>query len=166
MQARGWDVSVTARAFAQTISLLELHRIEHTVLGHHGGGSRLGKARAAGDRVTAMTRFGRRGRFDVAIAHGSTDLPMACRLLRVPNTTMFDYEFATLQHSLNCRLATRVLGPAAIPPERLRRFGARPPGEVRYPGLKEEYYLAGFEPDPAVPRSLGLPGSRIGAVFR
>jgi predicted glycosyltransferase len=166
LQARGDDVSVTARAYAQTLELLELHGIEHTVIGHHGGGSRAGKARAAGDRVRAMVAFGRRGRFDVAISHGSTDLPMACRLLRVPNTTMFDYEYATLQHSLNCRLANRVLVPDAIPPGRLRRFGARPPRLVRYPGLKEEYYLAGFEPDPEVPRSLGMDGSRIGVVLR
>ena len=166
LQVRGDDVAVTARAFAQTLELLELHGIEHTVIGHHGGGSRTGKARAAGDRVRAMAAFGRKGRFDVAIAHGSTDLPMACRLLRIPNTTMFDYEYATLQHSLNCRLANRVLVPDAIPPDRLRRFGARPPRLVRYPGLKEEYYLAGFEPDPAVPRSLGMGGSRIGVVLR
>jgi len=166
LQARGDDVAVTARAFAQTLELLELHGIEHTVIGHHGGGSRAGKARAAGDRVRAMVAFGRKGRFDVAIAHGSTDLPMACRLLRIPNTTMFDYEYATLQHSLNCRLANRVLVPDAIPPERLRRFGARPPRLVRYPGLKEEYYLAGFEPDPAGPRALGMDGSRIGVVLR
>jgi predicted glycosyltransferase len=166
LQARGDDVAVTARAFAQTLELLELHGIEHTVIGHHGGGSRAGKARAACDRVRAMVAFGRKGRFDVAIAHGSTDLPMACRLLRIPNTTMFDYEYATLQHSLNCRLANRVLVPDAIPPERLRRFGARPPRLVRYPGLKEEYYLAGFEPDPAVPRALGMDGGRIGVVLR
>jgi predicted glycosyltransferase len=166
LQVRGDDVAVTARAFAQTLELLELHGIEHTVIGHHGGGSRAGKARAACDRVRAMVAFGRKGRFDVAIAHGSTDLPMACRLLRIPNTTMFDYEYATLQHSLNCRLANRVLVPDAIPPERLRRFGARPPRLVRYPGLKEEYYLAGFEPDPAVPRALGMDGGRIGVVLR
>jgi predicted glycosyltransferase len=166
MQDRGWDVAVTARRFAQTIELLELHGIEHTVVGHHGGGSRLGKARAPGGRVAAMLRFGRRGRFDAAIAHGSTDLPMACRALRVPNTTMFDYEFARLQHSLNCRLANRVLIPDAIPADRVRDYGARPPKLVTYPGLKEEYYLAGFEPDPAVPASLGLDGSRIGVVLR
>jgi len=166
LQARGDDVAVTARAYAQTLELLELHGIEHTVIGRHGGGSRAGKARAAGDRVRAMVGFGRKGRFDVALAHGSTDLPMACRVLRVPNTTMFDYEYATLQHSLNCRLANRVLVPDAIPPGRLRRFGVRPPRLVRYPGLKEEYYLAGFEPDPEVPRSLGLDGSRIGVILR
>jgi predicted glycosyltransferase len=166
LRERGWDVAVTARAFAQTLELLELHGIEHTVIGRHGGGSRAGKARAAAERVAAMTAFGRRGRFDVALAHGSTDLPMACRALRIPNTTMFDYEYATLQHSLNCRLATRVLVPDAIPPGRLRRFGAWPPRLVRYPGLKEEYYLAGFAADPAVPRALGLDGSRIGVVLR
>jgi uncharacterized protein len=166
MQRRGWDVSVTARAFAQTIALLELHGIDHTVIGQHGGRSRLGKAEAAAGRVAAMARFGRRGRFDVALAHGSTDLPMACRVLRIPNTTMFDYEYAALQHGLNCRLANRVLIPDAIPAERVARYGARPPKLVTYPGLKEEYYLADFEPDPAVPASLGLDGSRIGLVLR
>jgi predicted glycosyltransferase len=166
MQARGWEVSVTARTFAQTLELLELHGIEHTPIGHHGGGSRLGKARAAADRVAAMTRFGRRGRFDAGLAHGSTDLPMACRALGIPNTTMFDYEYAHLQHSLNCRLAQRVLVPEAIPPQRIARYGARGRKLVRYPGLKEEYYLAGFRPDPAVPRSLGLDGDRIGVVLR
>ena len=166
MHARGWDVEVTARAFAQTIQLLELHGIEHTVVGHHGGGGRLGKGRAAADRVHAMLRFGRRFTFDAAMAHGSTDLPMACRVLGIPNTTMFDYEFARLQHSLNCRLANRVLIPAAIPAERVAGYGARPPKLVRYPGLKEEYYLADFEPDPAVPASLGLDGSRVGVVLR
>jgi uncharacterized protein len=166
MRARGWDVAVTARAFAQTIELLELHGIEHTVIGHHGGRSRAGKARAAGDRVASMIRFGRRGRFDAALAHGSTDLPMACAALRVPNTTMFDYEYATLQHSLNCRLAARVLVPDAIPPARLRRFGARPAKLVRYPGLKEEYSLADVRLDTAVPAALGLDGERIGVVLR
>ena len=136
MQARGWDVAVTARRFAQTIELLELHGIEHTVVGHHGGGSRLGKARAAGGRVAAMLQFGRRGRFDAAIAHGSTDLPMACLALRVPNTTMFDYEFARLQHSLNCRLANRVLMPDAIPAARVREYGARPPKLVTLSGAE------------------------------
>ncbi len=119
MQGRGWDVSVTARDYAQTLELLELHGIEHTVIGHHGGVSRAGKGRAAAGRVAGMLRFGRRGRFDAALAHGSTDLPMACRALRIPNTTMFDYEYARLQHSLNCRLAQRVLIPEAIPPARV-----------------------------------------------
>ena len=94
-----------------------------------------------------LLTFARGKSFDWGLAHGSTDLPPACRLLRVANTTMFDYEWAKLQHDVNCRLADRVLVPEAIPDERLARYGARPPKLVHYPGLKEEYYLADFEPD-------------------
>ena len=90
---------------------------------------------------------------------------MACRALRVPNTTMFDYEYARLQHGLNCRLAKRVLMPDAIPAERVAGYGARPPKLVTYPGLKEEYYLADFEPDPAVPGRWGWT-ARLGLVLR
>jgi hypothetical protein len=68
---------------------------------------------------------------------------------------MFDYEWATAQHNVNCRLARAVVVPDAIPPERLRRYGAA--GKLRrYPGLKEEYYLADFEPDEEVLDELGL----------
>ncbi len=68
---------------------------------------------------------------------------------------MFDYEWATVQHNVNCRLAAAVVVPDAIPPERLDRYGAR--GSCRpYEGLKEEYYLADFEPDEAVLDELGL----------
>ena len=68
---------------------------------------------------------------------------------------MFDYEWATVQHNVNCRLARVVVVPDAIPPARLARYGAR--GKVRaYPGLKEEYYLADFEPSDAVLDELAL----------
>jgi predicted glycosyltransferase len=36
----------------------------------------------------------------------------------------------------------------------------------RYPGLKEEYYLSGFTPDPAVLEVLGLDPTRVLAVVR
>jgi hypothetical protein len=87
-------------------------------------------------------------------------------MLGIPNTTMLDYEWATLQHHVNCRLATRVLAPDAIPPERLARYGARPPKLVPYPGLKEEYYLAEFEPDPRVLDDLGIDRERVLCVVR
>ena len=160
LEQDGHEVEITARPLSHTLELLDDWGHPYTALGEYGGVSRLGKARAAASRVVQMLRFGGRrergGRFDAALAHGSTDLPMACRALRVPNSTMFDYEWAALQHNVNCRLANRVLVPDAIPAERLRRYGARPPKLVRYPGLKEEYYMAEFEPAAAVLDSLGV----------
>jgi hypothetical protein len=79
---------------------------------------------------------------------------------------MFDYEWATTQHHLICRFANRVLVPDAIPAERLRRYGAKPPKLIRFPGLKEEYYLADWEPDPSVLKQLGLERERALCVIR
>jgi predicted glycosyltransferase len=56
--------------------------------------------------------------------------------------------------------------PEAIPPERLRRYGAKPSKLRRYAGLKEEYYLADFEPDEAVLGELGLERARPLVVVR
>jgi len=67
---------------------------------------------------------------------------------------------------VNCRAASRVLVPDAIPADRLARYGVRPPRLVRYPGLKEEYYLADFTPDDAVLTELGLDPAEPLAVVR
>ena len=166
LERDGHEVTLTARPLSHTVQLLEDWGHPHTVLGRHGGAGRASKARAAADRVGRLIRFGRRRGFDWAIAHGSTDLPVACRVLGVPNTTMLDYEWAVLQHSVNCRLATRALAPEAIPPERLRRYGARGAKLVRYPGLKEEYYMAEWEPDRRVLDELELDPERVLCVVR
>jgi predicted glycosyltransferase len=164
--ARGAAVDVTARDYAQTIELLRLHGIEASVLGQHGGGSALGKLRAMATRLAALRRFSSGRGFDVALAHGSHELTMTARSLGIPSATSFDYEYAELQHQLGCRAATRVVVPESIPPERLARYGVRPPKLLRYPGLKEEYYLADFEPDPAVLDRLGVDPSRVIVVIR
>ena len=57
-------------------------------------------------------------------------------------------------------------GHASIPPSRLARYGAGPSKLVRYPGLKEEYYLAEFEPDPSVLDDLGISRERMLCVVR
>jgi predicted glycosyltransferase len=165
MRADGHEVEVTARDFAQTLELCERFGIEHTVVGHHRGGQLARKALGLVSRSVALVRWARGRRFDVAIGHGSNDVSVAAKLLRVPSATSFDYEWATAQHQVNCRLASAVVVPEAIPPERLERYGAR--GKIHaYPGLKEEYYLADFEPDPKVLDELGLDRERPLVVVR
>ena len=57
LRKRGHEVEVTAREYAQTMQLLELHGIDATVVGRHGGASTLGKARAELSRVPALRRW-------------------------------------------------------------------------------------------------------------
>jgi uncharacterized protein len=158
-------VEVTARDFAQTLPLLERFAIDHTTIGTHAGKGRAGKALGLARRSGTLARWARGRRFDLALGHGSNDITVAAALLRIPSSTMFDYEWARAQHTLNCRLARAVVVPEAIPPERLMPYGAR--GKIRaYAGLKEEYYLADFTPDPAVLHDLGVDPERPLIVVR
>jgi predicted glycosyltransferase len=188
LQADGHEVRVTARDYAQTLALCERFGIAHTAIGRHRGERLTAKATGLASRSAALVRWARgseahphgahpahgahpdRGirhprRFDIALGHGSNDVSVAAAILRVPSVTMFDYEWATVQHNVNCRLAKAVVVPDAIPPARLQRYGAK--GKVRaYAGLKEEYYLADFEPDPGVLEELGLDAARPIVVVR
>src|SRR5437763_6199228 len=166
LRSRGHDVEVTARDFAQTLELCERFGIEVTVVGRHRGGRVAAKALGLATRSTALARWARGRRFDLALGHGSNDVSVAAALLRVPATTAFDYEWASVQHNVNCRLARAVVVPDAIPPDRLRRYGATPAKLRRYQGLKEEYYLADFEPDAGVLAGLGLDRDQPLAVVR
>jgi uncharacterized protein len=166
LRGDGHDVEVTTRDYAQTLELLEQHGIEATIVGRHGGRSRLGKARSLLSRLRALRRFARERSYDLALAHGSHELTLTARRLGIPSATTHDYEYATLQHHLGDRAATKVVVPEAIPAERMARFGVRPPKLLQYPGLKEEYYLNDFEPDPSVLEALGVDENRMLVVVR
>jgi len=172
LRAEGHEVRVTARDFAQTIELCERLRIPCTPIGSHRGERLAAKALGLASRSAALVRWARAQArqdggqgFDVALGHGSNDVSVAAALLRIPSSTMFDYEWATVQHNVNCRLASAVVVPEAIPAQRLDRYGARRKLH-RYEGLKEEYYLADFEPDASVLDGLGLDRARPIVVVR
>jgi predicted glycosyltransferase len=165
--ARGHEVEVTTREYAQTIELLELHRIPHEVVGPaHGGAGAAGKARAMAGRLRALRRYARGRGFDLALSHASHELPLVARSLGIPSSYAFDYEFARTQHGLGCRAASCVVVPEAIPQDRLDRLGASERKVRRYPGLKEEYALHGFLANSAVLDDLGLQSGRVIVVVR
>jgi uncharacterized protein len=164
LQERGHEVVITARDYAQTIELLELHDMPFTAVGAHAGASRARKLASLLARTRRVRRFAKDG-CDLAIAHGSNELALAAAWSRVPAVNMFDYEFAIQQHNIGCRLARLVMTPDAIPPARLSRFGAAEK-LAQFPGLKEEYYLADFEPDPVVLEQLGIDRGRFVVIVR
>lgn len=166
LRARGHELLVTARDYAQTLDLCRLHGIDATVVGQHGGASMLRKAGSLVSRSGSLRRRVGRFRPSLAIAHGSNDLALVARMLGVPACNTFDYEWATMQHNVGCRLARRVLVPEAIPLERLRRYGVTAERLRQYPGIKEEYYLADFQPDGQLLGRLGVDRARTVVVVR
>jgi predicted glycosyltransferase len=166
LRERGHEVDVTARDFAQTVELCRILGIDAEVFGRHGGGSRVGKFQALYSRSLELRKWAKPRRFDLAIGHGSNDIALAAKALRIPAVDAFDYEYATFQHNIGARFAMRVVVPDAIPPERLKRYGVGPKTLRRYPGLKEEYYLSDFTPDHELLGRLGIDDARVVVVVR
>jgi predicted glycosyltransferase len=163
---RGHEVLVTARDYAQTVDLCRLHGIDAVIVGVHGGANMASKAGRLASRTARLYRRVRRFEPTLAVAHGSNDLALVARMLGVPACNTFDYEWATLQHNVGCRLARCVLVPEAIPLERLSRYGVTAQRLRHYPGIKEEYYLHDFQPDAGLLARLGVDERRTVVVVR
>ncbi len=162
----GIESVVTARDFAQTLGLLERFGIAHTVIGRHGGASLRGKGLGLLRRSTALLRFGRGRGLSQAVSHGSNDLAVAARLMRLHSTVLHDYEGAAGMHRINFRLADKVMLPEVIPFESLAALGLDRHRYRSYPGLKEQVALADFTPDAGVLDELHLDPERPIVVLR
>ncbi len=163
LEARGHEVAITTREYGQTTGILDRLGLDYEVVGRHAGAGTAAKALAVARRSAALLRWARPRRFDLGLAHGSVDIAVVGALLRIPTVQMQDYEHAGLQRKVSWRVARRVLVPDAIPLEAMERAGAKRAKVFRYPGLKEDYYLSGFEPSPEVLAELGLPALGVEA---
>lgn len=148
---RGVEVVLTARDHAQTLDLLDLAGFEgsYTVVGRHYGKGKFGKLRGliarAGQLVSRIKKIKASGkRVAVAVSHGSRSMVLAGWWLKIPVVTMYDYEFT--ETSIFNRFSDKVMVPDRIPDEVLDEIGLAASKRVKYPGIKEELYVRGFEP--------------------
>jgi predicted glycosyltransferase len=151
--ARGHQVEITARDFAQTVELATNAGLMPHVIGGHGGGSITGKAGNLVGRAGSLRKWARDRGFDLALSHNSYAQIAAAAALGVKAVTLMDYEHQPANH-LAFRLASRVIVPRAFPASELRKYGASTRKVRRYEGTKEDVYLADFVPDPEFAHAL------------
>ena len=165
LQAQGHEVFITAREYGQTLGILDRLGMPYTAVGEHGGASRAGQGAGAGRALGAAGPGG------LGAAAAAGDRPRLGRprprLRLLPGPLGADAGLRVRAAAAPDRLppGTRVLAPSR---SRSSACADRRQGRklVRYPGLKEEYYLADFEPDPAVLGELGLDREKVLVVVR
>ncbi|HJZ82725.1 MAG TPA: DUF354 domain-containing protein [Pyrinomonadaceae bacterium] len=145
--ARGHQVEITARDFAQTVEMATQAGLMPHVIGGHGGGTFRGKAGNLVGRAAALRKWGRDRGFDLAVSHNSYAHIAAAAALGIKSVTLMDYEHQPANH-LAFRLASKVIVPRAFPERELRKYGASMRKVRRYAGIKEDVYLADFTPNP------------------
>ena len=166
--ARGHQIEITARDFAQTVDLAISAGMTPHVVGGHGGGTLTGKAGNLIGRANALRKWARDRGFDLALSHNSYAQIAAAAALGVKTVTLMDYEHQPANH-LAFRLASRVIVPRAFPAAELKKYGASTRKVKRYEGTKEDVYLADFVPDPKFSETLlglGVATSDVLVVVR
>src|SRR6267154_1037836 len=137
---RAHEVVVTARPLANTIDLLKLHGIAHTVVGKHYGAGGFAKFYGYPVRVGQLWHFLKDKKIDAAISQSSFHSPVVARLLGVRSIYMNDNEHA-LGNVPAFVAASTILVPECLSEESLRRQFASRRKLRRYPGVKEGIYL-------------------------
>lgn len=133
-------VVITCRPLANTVDLLKLHRLEHTVIGRHYGKAFWAKVSGYPVRCAELHRFLKPQGIDVAISQSSFHSPVVARWLGVPSIYMNDNEHA-MGNVPAFVAADTIMVPEFLSAAKLRRQFARESKLLRYPGVKEGIYL-------------------------
>jgi hypothetical protein len=134
------EVVVTCRPLANTIDLLKLHAIEHTVVGKHYGAGFLNKLLGFPVRVLQLVLFLRKQKVDVSVSQSSFHSPVVSRLLGIDSIYMNDNEHA-MGNIPAFICANKIMVPEFLSLEKLKKQHASAEKLIFYPGVKEGIYL-------------------------
>jgi len=153
LEARGHDILWTARDYAQTVELAAAAGLNATVFGKHGGKNLISKGMKFANRLWELSRWAAGKKIDLVLSHNSQEPLVVARLLGIKSVDLMDYEHHPGNH-LSFRTAKRLIVPKCFPDSALKKFGASDKKVRRYDGIKEDVYLADFEPDPGFAKEL------------
>lgn len=160
LQARGFEVLLTARKCAQTCELADLYRLNYKQVGAHFGKNKIFKMIGLLSRAVQLSVTVRSKKPLLALSHGSRASVIASNFLGIRNMMIVDYEFAKAIPFFKHHF---IMAPDVIPPESFTGVAERVLG---YPGIKEDVYIPFFMPDRSVLSELGLQADKIIATVR
>ena len=140
LESEGNEIIITCRPLSNTVSLLDLHKINYTIIGKHYGKNFLKKIIGYPIRVRQLQKFIKPLKVDIAISQSSFHSPVAARLLRIPSIYMNDNEHA-MGNIPSFLCATKIMIPEFLDIKKVQKQGANSNKIISYPGVKEGIYL-------------------------
>lgn len=161
LEARGYQVVITARDAYQTCQMAERYGLPFTTVGRHYGKHKFWKVWGLFVRAFRLLPFALRHKPRMALNHGSRTQTLVANLLGIPTVTIMDYE-----HAAELRFLRPLwdITPSVVPHGSIPcRAGG---GILSYPGIKEDVYVQEFKPDPAILKQLALDPARLIVTVR
>lgn len=140
LKAEGHEVVITCRPLANTIDLLDLYKMDYTVVGKHYGKSSYKKALGFFVRVWQLRQFLKKSKVDVGISQSSFYSPIAGFLAGVPTIYTNDNEHAA-GNKISFLFAKKIFIPEFIPKENVTNLFVKENKVIQYSGVKEGIYL-------------------------
>jgi len=160
LQARGYNVLLTARDCFQVCGLAEQVHLDCKPIGKHYGKHRIMKLLGLVIRSAQLLPSALRARPVLAVSHGSRSQLVAATLLRIPTLQIADYEFAKIWAIVRPNWS---MTPAMIPNDAIKLSADR---ILKYPGIKEDVYVPSFQPQEGIRQELGIAESEILVTMR
>jgi predicted glycosyltransferase/peptidoglycan/xylan/chitin deacetylase (PgdA/CDA1 family) len=150
LERRGHQVVLTARDAFQVCELADQKGLRYTKIGHHYGKNPIMKIAGLFWRSSQLLPYIVRQKPALALSHGARSQILLCNFLRIPTVLIADYEYS--------RSIPMAWPKWLIVPESLfgYDFSIKPNRLRFYRGIKEDVYVPGFRPDPALVEELGL----------
>lgn len=140
LKDKGYNITITARDYAQTLGLLDMFEIKYTLIGDHKGKNKFKKIWGLFQRSNQLYWFARNKNFDASLSMSSQTCMIASKFLGIPHMTLYDYEY-TAGHHIDFRLSKQILTPEGVEEKTLKKYGANLENVIYYPGLKEQFYI-------------------------
>jgi uncharacterized protein len=160
LNRRGHDTIVTARDAFQVCALAEKMDLPCRQIGRHYGKNRLMKVFGLAVRSGQLLPVALREKPDLAVSHGARSQVIAANALRIPSVVITDYEYARMPACMRPRWQ---IVPEVIPSDNLHCAADH---VLKYAGIKEDVYVAGFRPDPVILEDLRIPADTIVVTVR
>ena len=160
LERRGYRIWVTARDRFQIAELAAMHRIPNIMVGRDYGKSKLVKVSGLLYRSIQLLPLVHREKPTLALSHGSRSQVAAAKMAGIPTVVMLDYEFINLSFPFSI---DDIFMPDAIPEQAIT---ANCEHIWRYPGIKEDAYVQGFQPSKDILSELAIAPERIVVTMR
>ena len=160
LNGRGFQVTVTARDCFQVCGLADLLGLQYKKIGRHYGKNIILKIFGTLFRSLQLFPTAVYEKPSLSLSHGSRSQLITASLLKIPTVIIFDYEYTT---GLNFIAPDWTITPEFVSNKTEKGFKK---GTLKYPGLKEDVYVADFEPNQEVQKKLGLRENDIVATIR
>src|SRR5262249_40153725 len=85
LEARGYEIILTARDMYQVVELLEMYGLPCKVVGGHWGKNKILKVLVNVKRTLELIPAAAKARPDLAVSHGSRAQVLACKTLGIPS---------------------------------------------------------------------------------